>query len=167
MNQSEFAKFAEAVRPALLARAQSVTGDTESAADIVQDCMLKLWTMRAALDDYTSPEALAMTIVHNLSLNVLRSRKTSVELHDDVMSDAHPSAEQTMIASETSASINRVLASLPDGQQALIAMRHVEGMSIPEIARVTGSTEGAVRTALSRARVRIAEIFNRHQLSNR
>ncbi len=166
MNSSEFAKFAEAVRPALLARAQSVTGDSEAAADIVQDCMLKLWTMRTSLDEYNSPEALAMTVVHHLSLNVLRSRKVVVEIHDDVMSDSHPSAEQSMISAETTTSVNRVLALLPDSQQALITMRHIEGMSIAEIAALTGSTDGAVRTALSRARVRIAEIFTRHNLSN-
>ena len=166
MNSSDFSKFAESVRPVLLARAQSVTGDSETAADVVQDCMLKLWTMRVSLDEYNSPEALAMTIVHHLSLNVLRSRKVAVEIHDDVMSDTHPSAEQSMISAETSDSVNRVLASLPDSQQALITMRHLEGMSISEIAAVTGSTDGAVRTALSRARVRIAEIFTRYQLSN-
>lgn len=166
MNSSEFSKFAAAVRPALLARARSVTGDADAADDVVQDCMLKLWTMRAALDEYNSPEALAMTIAHHLSLNVLRSRKVVVEIHDDLMSDVQPSAEQSMISAETGASVNRVLASLPDSQQALITMRHIEGMTIAEIASLTGSTDGAVRTALSRARVRIAEIFTRHQLSN-
>ena len=46
-------------------------------------------------------------------------------------------------------------------------MRHIDGLTNAEIAAIVGSNEGAVRTALSRARMRVAEIFTKHQLSNK
>ncbi len=52
MHRSEFESFVKSVRPALLARANSVVSDADAAADIVQDCLLKLWSMRQSLDDY-------------------------------------------------------------------------------------------------------------------
>ena len=165
MHRSEFEKFAIAIRPSLLARAASVTGDADSAADIVQDCLIKLCTMRGSLDDYDSPEALAMTIVHRLALNYLRSVRTTVDINDSVVADVDLSAEEKVINSERADMVGRVLSMLPDAQQAILIMRHVDGLSNIEIARIIGSTEGAVRTSLCRARMRIAEIFTKHQLS--
>lgn len=167
MHRSEFEKFVISIRPRLFSRANAMVDDADLAADIVQDCLLKLWTMRASLDEYNNPEALAVTIVHRLSLNVIRSRRPSLELRDDLISDSHPSPEQSLITSETGNEINKVLSMLPDVQQALITMRHIDGLSNAEIAAIVGSNEGAVRTALSRARIRIAEIFTKHQLSNK
>ncbi len=106
-----------------------------------------------------------MTIVHRLALNSLRSQKIVLEVRDDILSDCEPSPEQMAIDSETADEVHKLLALLPDAWQSLISMRHIEGLSNAEIAQITGSTEGAVRTALSRARNRIAEIFLKHQLS--
>ena len=46
------------------------------AEDVVQDALLKLFTMRSRLDDYHSPAALARTVVRHLSLNAIRDRKS-------------------------------------------------------------------------------------------
>ena len=114
MHRSEFESFVKSVRPVLLARANSVVSDADAAADIVQDCLLKLWSMRQSLDDYNSPEALAMTIVHRLALNSLRSQKIVLEVRDDILSDCEPSPEQMAIDSETADEVHKLLALLPD-----------------------------------------------------
>lgn len=159
MHRSEFEKFALAVRPRLTMRAAGLLGDNEAAQDVVQDCLIKLWDIRDTLDEYSSPEALALTIVHRLSLNALRSRRSNVDLCDDLMVDSEPSPEDKAINDEERLTAERLLAMLPDAQQAIIRMRHVDGLSNAEIAAIIGSTDGAVRTALSRARQRIAEIY--------
>ena len=46
----------------------------------------------------------------------------------------------------------RLVATLPDMQQVVLRLRHMEGMRMSEIALLTGSTETALRKALSRAR---------------
>jgi RNA polymerase sigma-70 factor (ECF subfamily) len=55
----------------------------------------------------------------------------------------------------------RMVETLPDRQQTMIRLRHMEGMEMSEIAQLTGSTEVAVRKALSRARKTLAEKFRR------
>lgn len=167
MHRIEFEKFVVSIRPMLVARAVSVVGDSETAEDVVQDCLFKLWSMRATLDEYNSPEALAVTITHRLSLNAVRGRRPEVELLDEVVAVSENTPESEMIRSEKEHEMNRVMSMLPDAQQALITMRHIEGLSNAEIAQIVGSSEGAVRTALSRARTRIAEIFMKYQLSNK
>lgn len=56
-----------------------------------------------------------------------------------------------------------IIASLPSVQQTVIRMRHIEGLEIADIAKITGSTPGSIRVALSRARQSIKEIFMQHQ----
>ena len=48
---------------------------------------------------------------------------------------------------------------LPDAQQAVLRMRHIEGMEMADIAAHTGSSEAAVRKALSRARLAVRERY--------
>lgn len=167
MHRIVFEKFVVSIRPTLIARALSVVGDSDTAEDVVQDCLFKLWSMRGTLDEYNSPEALAVTITHRLSLNAVRGRHSTVELLDEIVAGSEDSPEQQVIRNEKEREINRVMSMLPDAQQALITMRHVEGLSNIEIAQIIGSNEGAVRTALSRARNRVAEIFMKYQLSNK
>ena len=46
----------------------------------------------------------------------------------------------------------RALGALPFPQRAAVVLHHFEGLSYAEVARVTGSTEPAVRSHLFRAR---------------
>ncbi|MDE6358864.1 MAG: sigma-70 region 4 domain-containing protein, partial [Duncaniella sp.] len=55
--------------------------------------------------------------------------------------------------------MDSVMRGLTAAQRALIRMRHEEGLEIAQIAAAIGSTEGAVRVALSRLRRHIMELF--------
>lgn len=164
MNTSEFETLAATLRPGLLRVAASVLSDAsaQEAEDVVQDTLLKLWTMRDALADYRSVEALAVTVARHLALNVLRSSSRTVGLSPDAAENFRAtelSAEQRLIAADELRHLDCVLAALPESLRALIELRHVRGMSTADIAAMLGSTEGAVRTALCRARRRVAEAF--------
>ncbi len=52
-----------------------------------------------------------------------------------------------------------LISALPEPQRTVISMHDVEGMEYDEISRLTGMNEGALRTALSRARRRIREMI--------
>ena len=53
---------------------------------------------------------------------------------------------------ERLARILSVIEGLPPLQQTILRLRHMEGMELRDIAALTGSSEVAVRKALSRAR---------------
>ena len=139
----------------LLRVAVSITGNEEDSADVVQETLLKLWFLRDRLNEYESVEAPARVIVRNLSLNVLRHRALSpvyaCEIPETVTCDPEESLSDEMTAA---------LARLPDTEQAVLKMKHLEGFETEEIAEMIHSTPGAVRTALSRARRRIREYYN-------
>ena len=164
MERKEF----ETIVPSLRDRIVSLVGrmvpsgaGADMAEDVAQDTLLRLWARRDTLDSYRSIESLAMVMARNRTLDLLRAtqtgRLTSIDGIDSP--DTHPNPHESLEADEAESRMHDILRSLPSAQQALIRMRHTEGMEIDEIAALTGSSPGAIRTALSRARRHIKDLF--------
>lgn len=158
MDKREFEILALSLRPKLVRTAMAVLHDNDAAQDVAQDVLLKLWTIRDGIDRYRSVEALGSVMAHRMALNTLRDPSAG---HPDLTEEllTAPSAEDEYLTRENGRCVDSILASLPAPQQTLIRMRHIEGYDVATIAAILGSSEGAVRTALSRARRRVAEAF--------
>lgn len=163
MTDSEYKAEAVRLRPKLLGMAHRYLAGDE-AEDMVQDAMLRLWTMRAELR--MPIDGLAVLLVRHLRTDRLRRDKRAavVSIDDDA-------AVPVMFADDsgdagTSERVARVMAIaslLPDMQQLVFRMRHVDGMEMGDIAAVTGCSEAAVRQALSRARRAIRDRYNKEE----
>lgn len=147
------------MRPRLHREAMRYLSDSDDAEDITQEVVLKLWMMHDRLDEYRSTEALAMLMTRRLSLNRLRSATVQLQDWQQDETAAASTPETDLISKEDSDRIERLMDSLPDTQQAVLRMKHNEGMEVAEIARLTGSTAEAVRQNLSRARRNIMKCF--------
>ncbi len=133
--------------------------DEADAEDIVQEVVLKLWVMHDRLEEYRSMEALAVVMARRMSLNHLRS--ATVPICEAKPADATTALtpEADLIGREDEERAQRLIDALPDAQQAVLRMKHQEGMEVAEIARLTGSSPEAVRQNLSRARRNILKHF--------
>ena len=133
--------------------------DEADAEDIAQEVVLKLWVMHDRLEEYRSMEALAVVMARRLSLNHLRS--ATVPICEAKPADATTALtpEADLIGREDEERAQRLIDALPDAQQAVLRMKHQEGMEVAEIARLTGSSPEAVRQNLSRARRNILKHF--------
>lgn len=168
MDNKEFESLARKLRPTLCKAALRIVADPMTADDVVQDTLLKLWVLRERLDEYSSVEGLAVTISRRLAINYLRDHNPAqfTQLSPQETGDTdsgQPSAEDEMIARENSALLGKAIEALPAPQQTLVRLRHIEGLDNDEIARLIGSSPGAVRTALCRARQNVAKIFMAHR----
>ena len=147
------------MRGQLLTHARHLLRDRDDAEDVVQEVMLKLWTIRGDLDSYRSVPALAVQITKNLCLNQLKAgRRQYEELQEATLTDA-ASPEALLEQQDEVAHTMRIIGGLPGLQQTILRMKHVEGFEIEEIAAITGSTHEAIRMNLSRARKRVKDVF--------
>ena len=162
MEQHKFEIEAKRMRPALLRLAMRYTEDADEAEDVIQEVLLKLWFLRDRLDAYRSVDALAIVITKHLCLNRKRSvQAEKVSLEEGMAIVCEDTPEQTLIREERMDELLELIAGLPNLQQAILRMKHVEGFEVEEIARMTGSTPIAIRTNLSRARKKVREQFLR------
>ncbi len=165
MEREQFEKLARSYRSTAADVARRIVCDNDVAEDIAQEVFLKLWNIRDSLSDYRSPESLIVVISRNMAVDYLRRLRPDNVSVDEIEHQATDiSPEDQVIATEISEELDRILASLPDAQQSILRMRHIDGMETTEIAATIGSSEGAVRVALSRARHRVKELFLKNRI---
>lgn len=150
MTTEEFKQEAQTIRLQLVNQVRRYLNDADEAEDVVQDALLRLWQMHAELRSPMLP--MAMIVTRNIAIDRLR-RRQHVEPLCQQMADDAPTADERM---------ERILAiidTLPTMQQTILRLRHIEGMEMSDIAEIIGSTEVAVRKALSRARQTVREKY--------
>lgn len=140
------------MRTTLVRLAFGILRDSDEAEDVVQDVLLRLWQMR---DQLRMPiEPLARVLTRNRCIDIVRRKKPAAELSMAVFQEGDEALRERIER------MMKVIETLPDLQQTILRLRHMEGMEFKEIAELTGSTEAAVRKALSRARQAVRDIFN-------
>ncbi|HEX6983167.1 MAG TPA: RNA polymerase sigma factor [Balneolaceae bacterium] len=157
MTKKEFKICVLPTQGKLFRLAVTMLNSREEAEDTVQDVYLKLWNMREKLLDYSSIEALAVTITKNLCLDKLRSYRNrnqndgGLEL---VKMEASPRVNpgQKAELNESVRYVHEIIQDLPERQRMIIHLRDVEQHSYEEIAVMTGLEINNIRVALSRAR---------------
>ena len=158
-QQKELEKVIVGMRRRLMDEARRFLRNQDEAEDTVQDVVLKLWTMRDRLGDYRSVEAMAVVITRHLCLSRKRDYGKCLDLQALKETTDSGSPEQLLIGRETEGRLLELIDSLPDRQQAILRMKHVDGMETDEIAALTGMTADSIRQNLSRARRNIMKRF--------
>ncbi|MDR1601315.1 MAG: sigma-70 family RNA polymerase sigma factor [Tannerella sp.] len=160
MRPEQFKEKVLPLRGQLLSYAKRMLDDSADAEDVVQDVYLKLWYMRADLDNYRSIPALSAQITKNLCLNKIKERRRTYDGLDGLTVESPGPAPDTQLEEKDSvAHLMRIIDCLPGLQQTVLRMKHVDGFDVEEIASITGTAPEAVRVNLSRARKKVKELF--------
>lgn len=159
MNIEQFNRNIVTMRDELVATAIRLSGNSETAEDLVQEVMLKLWSMRSELDRHTCPKALALTILRNKFYDGRRHARHEMTV-THVQQD-HGKEDTTVETADEMDVIRRIMDSLPPLQSQILRMKEIDGYDKEEIMKITGCTPESLRQNLSRARRRIKEEFMR------
>ena len=165
MEQEQFKREILPLRKQMLQYARSVLENPEDAEDVVQEVLMKLWYMRQELHRYDSVTALSVEMTKNLCLNRLKVAQRKIERLEHfstaelAFESEIPSPLAQLEQKDDVAHVMRIIDRLPELQQTILRMRHIDGFEIDEIAELTGSKPEAVRMNLSRARKKVKEIF--------
>ncbi|MGQ0565528.1 MAG: RNA polymerase sigma factor [Gemmobacter sp.] len=138
-------------------------GDRAEAEDVVQEAMLRLWRMAP---DWRTGEARVATWVYRVVTNLCTDRRRArVRRRADALDDAPevadgtPGAEGRLIAAQRVAALHAALAELPDRQRQAVVLRHIEGLSNPEIAAVLDLGVEAVESLTARGKRALSAIL--------
>jgi len=158
MNPEEFKIQVLPLKHKLFRFSLRMLGRVEEAEDSVQDALVKLWTRREELANYSSIEAFAMTITKNLCLDRIRSKSFQTErLNDRQVLTLRQDPEEMLEKDDFTGFVRKIIENLPDQQKAIMHMRDIEGLEYERIAEVMELNVNAVRVNLSRARKKVRD----------
>jgi RNA polymerase sigma factor (sigma-70 family) len=158
MNPEEFKIQVLPMKHKLFRLSLRLLGRVEEAEDSVQDAMIKLWTRREDLKNYSSIEAFAMTITKNICLDRIRSKAFQTErLTDRQVLTVRQNPEELLEKDDFTGFVRKIIENLPEQQKAIMHMRDIEGLEYDQIAEVMELNINAVRVNLSRARKKVRD----------
>lgn len=143
--------------------ARILAGDRAEAEDVAQDTMLRLWRMAP---DWRPGEAKVTTWAYRVATNLCIDRQRSRRRRGQValdeapdIADTSPVAEDRLQHDRRMAELAAALADLPDRQRQAVVLRHLEGLSNPEIAEVMGVGVEAVENLTARGKRALAALL--------
>jgi RNA polymerase sigma factor (sigma-70 family) len=150
--------------PRVLGYATRLLSDRAEAEDVTQEAMLRLWRVAPA---WRQGEAQVTTwlyrVVTNLCTDRLRGRvRRRADALDDApeVADGAAGAEAGLIDADRMAALQTALDALPDRQRQAVVLRHIEGLTNPEIAAVMDIGVEAVESLTARGKRSLAAILS-------
>ena len=128
-----------------------LTLNSQEAEDVVQDVIIKLWSMRERLEEVENLEAFALRMTRNLALDRQRMKINNTEDIDNIEPDRYVTTDHSD-RKEQVESIRLVMQQLPEKQRSAMQLRDFEGYSYKEIAEMLSMTEDQVKINIFRAR---------------
>lgn len=174
MDEQTYIALVPTVRHVVLREAARYLPGEDDAADVAQEVMLKLWQLRGTLsDDKKMLYAYATVLSRNLCLNRLKAKRRHplLRLHRSDADEgdcaeeaayvpATPGPDVALEAREAYSLCQKAVRQLPEKWRIILHMRSEQHMETDDIARALGTTAGAVRGMLSKARARLLTLIN-------
>ncbi len=148
--------------PRVMGQAIRMLHDRGEAEDVAQEAMLRLWKVAP---DWRQGEGQVSTwlysVVANLCTDRLRRRKRNGVGLDQIAepADPAPGAAATIQTNTRLSALSNALAELPDRQAQAVALRHLEGLSNPEIAAIMDISPRAVESLTARGKRALAALL--------
>ena len=146
-----FAELYERHYEVVFGAALRVTGNPADAEDVLQTVFLRVMAGGGDVEDVALPAAYFRRAAVNAAVDVLRRRELRAESAYDSRAP-HAAVQPSLLLKER---LRRALAILDSEDASLFLLRHVEGLSIEELAGMFGIEKNNVAVRLHRIRHRL------------
>ena len=144
--------------PVVYTQAFRMLGDRAEAEDITQDSLLRLWH---AAPDWQAGQAKVTTwlyrVTSNLCIDKMRKSKRHSSGAVPEMPDNGPDMERRLQDHARAQALRAALRDLPNRQKQAIILRHLEGLSNPDVAQIMQISVEAVESLMSRGKRSLAD----------
>ncbi len=168
-DRAEFAYLVEAHYELIYRLAIKMVSDAQDAEDILQETFIKAFRHLQGFDGRSSLATWLYRIATNEALMFLRRRKPEQFSIDDPLEtddgeivpiqivDWCCLPEEELMSAEARLHLDQAVANLPPSLRVVFILRDVQRLSTREVSEVLNLSESAVKTRLSRARLRLRE----------
>lgn len=162
----EFKAELAQVIPQLRAFGRSLSGNRDTADDLVQETLMKAWAARSRFQAGTNMRAWTFIILRNLFLSQMRRARFTGEW-DDLVADrllAAPAGQDRQIEL---GDVERALQQLPQSQREALILVGAGGFAYEEAADICGVAVGTIKSRVARGRVALEALMAGSDLQSR
>ena len=168
-DRVEFSRLVEAYSGKLYRLALKMLGNQQDAEDILQEAFLKAYRHLNTFDGRSSLSTWLYRIATNEALMKLRRKNPETVSIDEPVETMEGEQEplqivdwcclpeEELLSEEVRAYIDKAVERLPESLRVVFILRDIDELSTYETAQALEITEEAVKTRLSRARMRLRE----------
>ena len=132
-------------------------GNDADAKDVAQRALVQAFVKVGQLRDAASFRSWVYRMAANLSLNVVRDRKPSAELADDM---ATALVREPLVEEEAQRRLRAAVAKLPPQQRLVVELRIYEELPFAEVAEVAGCSEDSAKVSFHHALKKLRLLLN-------
>jgi RNA polymerase sigma factor (sigma-70 family) len=143
------------IRSTLIRYCLALTGSYWDAEDLAQEACLKAMPILQGTNCHANPEAYLFRIAKNAWIDQTRKRRISTQVMNQFASVEQP---LDVVDMDLEAALEVLLIRLSPLQRTVLLLRDVFGYSGVKAAELLGTTEGAVKAAVKRARSALSTI---------
>src|SRR5579863_3543894 len=150
-----FLETISTLRPSLHRYCARMAGSAMDGEDVVQEALIEAYRKLDQFDESRPLKPWLFRIAHNRCIDFLRRRGVRDE------AEATAAVPETILPTEPSTlgighALEHLVQTLPPKERACVLLKDVFDYTLEEIAEMVGSTVGGVKSALNRARTRLA-----------
>lgn len=129
----------------------------EEAEDVVQESLVALWQLSEEGYPIRDVEALAVKITKNNCVAHFRKLKLRTHSMSNFDFTGGTLASSIVDDADNKVIVDSIYNNLTDTQRKYLKMRNEEGLSLDEIATITGNPKSSIKTSISVARKQMLE----------
>jgi RNA polymerase sigma-70 factor (ECF subfamily) len=154
-----FEDLVSAMERPLLYYATSLTGSQDNGLDVLQEVWIKAFRGIGKLKDPGALRSWLYSITHGIAVDRIR-RNSSRERAESVDLEDFQEAQEPSFAAEDAAEIHQALSEIGLKHREVLVLHFLEDLSIEEIAKVVGCSEGTVKSRMHYAKRAMREILS-------
>ena len=166
LSDEDFRQQLGLVIPHLRAFGRSLSGNRDTADDLVQETLLKAWAARKRFQAGTNMRAWTFIILRNLYLSQMRRARFKGEW-DDLAADRLLAAPASQDRHVELSDMQRALLHLPQPQREALILVGAGGFAYEEAAEICGVAVGTIKSRVARGRVALEALLTDGTLPSR
>ena len=156
-EESAFGFLVDKYKGSVHALAYRKLGDFHTAEEIAQDTFLKAYQKLSTLKDPARFPGWLYVIAARCCISWLRQNRLQTESFDNVKEEINQQSWAKYADARAREKVQSALENLPESERTVLTLYYMAGMTCEEIGRFIGTSCGAIRDRLYRARIRLKE----------
>lgn len=139
----------------------TILKETNLAQDATQDIMMKILMNLSKFGGRSKFSTWVYSITYNFCIDYVRKRKKDkstlvedINQYEGVVDDI----DDSQILEVRLANLKKIMIKMPTGDQSVLMMKYLDGMSIKEISSALDKSESAIKMKLKRAKHRFVQV---------